>query len=832
MTHSFSLFGQNQLADSIYSQSPKTATFYEAWLDSYGSGDEVQTLKLIDSSIRYCKIEVPQNYQLRVELEYYKAQVMINNNLIDQSEAFVKQILKEYKDDTRGSKLGEGSFMVLLGAIYYMTQNHEKSIAISRRAIPLIDDYNYLIPAYSSMARSFMQQNETDSTIKYLKKSIDVIETSGDTTSYEYVIMLVSLAGVYSSNNMCERVYSLHERIQERLALYVAQFSLSPRHLGKTYSNISSSYLSCADYRKAIEFSKRANAHLESLKNHNPSFLTYDHLIEAYIKLGDYDSAATVGLKLIPMRQASMVLTTALLPEAEKDIFVDRKRTNLNQVLTILEEDSVSHMGLNIMVLDYWRFLKSFTMRSLGNIQKEVNNSRDTTQIESLNKWLTYRKAYYQKLRYGETDKNTDSNRNVMLSLEKEFYQTLQGHSEFERVPDMSWSELQSSLNEEELGVEFVRYRNIGRTGKWSYGAFLFDHKSKFPEFHFVCTEDSLKKVLSRMQYESEFKYIKRIYDQDSTLYSLIWSEIVQRKPKAKHLYVSMSGMLHGINHSALKSTGNTTLMDHITIDLLNSSGQLVGLPKPPFSFKTSQVSLFGGIQYSLDPGKKAVYVDTTSQFADLPNLRGSDWKPLPHSVVEVDRLYELLQNEVDSVYLFKDINATENALNRISDSTHLDILHISTHGLYLKKGVDNASHALTTTYTKSGLVMAGANTCYELKSNLKDFGDGVLTAPEISSLNLQSTKLVVLSSCESGLGLTNKIGELYGLQRAFKIAGVDYILYSLWKVSDETTMEFMVTFYQNLLKEGDIRQAFARAQMTMREKYSSYHWAAFQLIR
>ena len=108
---------------------------------------------------------------------------------------------------------------------------------------------------------------------------------------------------------------------------------------------------------------------------------------------------------------------------------------------------------------------------------------------------------------------------------------------------------------------------------------------------------------------------------------------------------------------------------------------------------------------------------------------------------------------------------------------------------------------------------------------------DGILTAKEISNLNLSNTKLVVLSACETGLGDVKGSEGVYGLQRAFKMAGVDYIIMSLWKVPDKETTEMMELFYNEMLDGLLISEAFRNAQNQMKQKYSPYYWAAFVLV-
>lgn len=111
---------------------------------------------------------------------------------------------------------------------------------------------------------------------------------------------------------------------------------------------------------------------------------------------------------------------------------------------------------------------------------------------------------------------------------------------------------------------------------------------------------------------------------------------------------------------------------------------------------------------------------------------------------------------------------------------------------------------------------------------------DGILTALEVSQLNLFNTELAVLSACETGLGEIVGDEGVYGLKRTFKIAGVKYLIISLWQVPDKETKEFMLLFYEELFKEGgaSIYEAFENAQRQMRDKYDPYFWAAFVLVR
>lgn len=131
----------------------------------------------------------------------------------------------------------------------------------------------------------------------------------------------------------------------------------------------------------------------------------------------------------------------------------------------------------------------------------------------------------------------------------------------------------------------------------------------------------------------------------------------------------------------------------------------------------------------------------------------------------------------------------------------------------------------------RSGLALAGANHAWKGKAAIPGKEDGILTAYEISQMDLSNTDLVVLSACETALGDLQGNEGVIGLQRAFKMAGVKQLILSLWKVPDKETVELMTLFYKNWTRGQPTREALRSAQLEMRKKYSPYYWAAFVLV-
>jgi len=128
--------------------------------------------------------------------------------------------------------------------------------------------------------------------------------------------------------------------------------------------------------------------------------------------------------------------------------------------------------------------------------------------------------------------------------------------------------------------------------------------------------------------------------------------------------------------------------------------------------------------------------------------------------------------------------------------------------------------------------MLTGASEAYKSKAGLDSSNNGIITSYEAMNLNLKGTNLVVLSACETGLGEI-KAGEgVYGLQRAFLVAGAEAIVMSLWKVDDAATQQLMNNFYSNLVKSGDKQKAFKQAQLQLMTKFKEpYFWGAFVMM-
>ena len=178
---------------------------------------------------------------------------------------------------------------------------------------------------------------------------------------------------------------------------------------------------------------------------------------------------------------------------------------------------------------------------------------------------------------------------------------------------------------------------------------------------------------------------------------------------------------------------------------------------------------------------------------------------------------------------LLLDKDGTETSFKNL-DGQHKQIVHIATHGFY------NAADATSDPLSRCGLYFAGADNVLQGEVIPAGVDDGVLTAQEISSLDLRGLHLVVLSACQTGEGEITGDG-VFGLQRGFKKAGAQSLLMSLWPVNDAATCLLMTEFYKNWISKGKtMREALEQAKQEVRSHKergwdAPKYWAAFILL-
>ena len=484
---------------------------------------------------------------------------------------------------------------------------------------------------------------------------------------------------------------------------------------------------------------------------------------------------------------------------------------------------------------------KGVIMLATEKVKTAINKSKDTLLIRKYEDWQSMKEQIAKLYSHNQAPKQLDSLLVIADKTEKEISRS---SAEFSRQfirKKYTWTDIQKTLKTGEAAIEVVRYQKFIPD---SAGRFLEEVMYAF----LVVTAKTINHpdvIVLKNGKDLENRFLKfyknsvLFNQEDKYSYKNFFEPLANylKQNKIEKFYLSPDGVYNQVNINTLRnsSTGKY-LVDEYIINLVTNTKELVertqktananssvllGFPK--FNLDTQQkenksASATGGSNRGLRGGLSR-YVDPQNGITVLPGTQR-----------EIEKISKLL--EASGPKVFVQLKASEEIAKQVNNPA---ILHIATHGYFLEddeKSKDEGGYVFNP-LLKSGLILAGAETYIRSGVTVDSLGnDGILTAYEAMNLNLDGTNLVVLSACETGLGEVRNGEGVYGLQRAFKLAGAKSVIMSLWNVDDDATQDLMMLFYKEFSTHGDAQEALRWAQRKLKNKYPlPFHWGAFVLV-
>lgn len=419
-------------------------------------------------------------------------------------------------------------------------------------------------------------------------------------------------------------------------------------------------------------------------------------------------------------------------------------------------------------------------------------------------------------------------------------------------------TQIQHSLRENEVAIEFVNYREwdgVKHTTNRPYCALLLRQDSKLPELIPLFEESEIIPLINA----SNQKQINKMYGYKGNgmiLAKKVWDKILPYIKQGETIYFSPSGFLQLVAIENLPYSENQTMANMHQMVRVSSTRELLNRKT---NHRQTTATLYGDILYDVDKKTMSAQSNKYPRYVSLRSVEESSNRgkadPLPWTKKEIESINTILKESKIQVHQYTSAEANEESFKALSGK-HRNVLHIATHGFFWS---DSTAHtkdyftrrALSIDRTiqpsidpliRCGLLFAGAQTAWSGHgADLpKGVQDGILTAKEISLLDLRDADLVVLSACETGKGEIYSDG-VFGLQRAFKQAGAQTIIMSLWPVHDKVTQLLMTEFYKNWIERHQSRrEAFLNAQTYVRTyRYKDnqpiyqnpYYWAGFIVV-
>ncbi|MBL7824963.1 MAG: CHAT domain-containing protein [Saprospiraceae bacterium] len=672
----------------------------------------------------------------------------------------------------------------------------------------------------------------------------------------------------------------LLERYDKAETLFVQALSIIEKNFGRDHPDYASCLLNFGYLNQSIgKYAKAESVFLEARKiiqsllgTQNLEYaMCLNNLIFLYAATNNFIEAEPLINELSLLNRTLLENATKHLSEHELGKYVQMFSEGNATVLSFAKNNHPEFSNLPKIYYDNSLFYKGFLLNSSDKIRKIA--SENSGAFERITQLKSYK--YQLSQEYTLPINERDQSKIVSLEakaddLEKELVRGVADYGQiFQQV---SWKNVHEKLVANEVGIEFIHYPVLGikNTDSIMYAALVISSDDQQPHYIKLFEESQLKKLFSKRQ-NSEL--LSELYASRGAtpiekvslegLYELIWKPLESLLRDVKTIYFAPTGLLHRINFDAIPVDTRITLSDKFSLKRLSSTRNLVFPDSSQFN-KNNTAILYGGINYTVDTNLFKIStlphellasneIKNYNSFTDRAFVhRNTDWEYLPGTEIEVNKLSELLEAANFSTAKFDGNVATEESFKMIGkEEISPRVLHIATHGFFFpdpvpsqksmnlqvqSRGIENGMvfKISDNPMIRSGLILAGGNYAWNNGKPIIQGGeDGILTAYEISQMNLSNTELVVLSACETGLGEIQGNEGVYGLQRAFKIAGTKYLIMSLWQVPDKQTSLLMTTFYKKWLEDKmSIPDAFHAAQKQLRDGgLEPYYWAGFVLV-
>lgn len=653
-------------------------------------------------------------------------------------------------------------------------------------------------------------------------------------------------------------IYSQEKEYDKALRLYQNLLDVREEEYGKEsidnadlLGKISMCYTNLDQPEKGRELMEQAYFMKVKLLGKDDPSLSYETslLATSYTYSGDYKKGVMYYQEAKRLTARQFATYFRFMTEQEKLNFLGSKMSELKQLQAIAVDNVKQYPAFADLAFEVELMMKGMVLESGNQIKKEIKRKNDPDLNAHYAKWQDMRAQLAVELIKPLVNRRPDFADLEAKAIQEE-KEILKALNLEEPVIEMDWKEIQSQLKKGEALVEYISYKSFIKEEN-RVAALLLKPGMAHPQLIELYAEKDLGNYLASKKKTSDEGMVTSLYGEkrgvsdidedfipdlsDDSLYAYVWHPLEDALAGSTTVYYSPSGSVHKVAVAALRDTSGKYLSERYALHTLSSARKLKEKQKLP---KFDEIFLIGGVNYDKLPGLNGTKNPNEGPAVVIRGGNGARaWSYLPGTKEEVTEIAGLVKKGNWQVTLQTDQMAFEEGV-KTTMQQGASILHISTHGYFFPAGADapgerpSMYQVADNPLLRSGLLLSGANVSWTGQQLPEGRDDGVLTAFEVSTMDLSGTGLAVLSACQTGLGDIEGSEGVFGLQRAFKQAGVEYVMMSLWQVPDKETVEFMSQFYSKLAEGMKVEEAFNAAQAIMRDKYDPYYWAAFVLVR
>jgi CHAT domain-containing protein len=714
-----------------------------------------------------------------------------------------------------------GHALLTLANIREDAGDHDEAERLDRRAVSIFEategtDSLMFAILLNNLGNTYLNKKQYPQAEPYFLRSLAIIEKIEGADSLRVAIALQNL-GVAARNR---RDYARAEEYYLR-ALAIRQKALPADHpdIASNLNNLAILYNLHGDVPRALETHFRA---LEIWENATGPYsggtlTSLGNIARTYAGAGDVTRALAYQQRADAVLEMQLVLNLAVGSERQKLAFVDSVTERTDRTISLNLDAApanpqASALAALVLLQRKGRVLDAMT-DTLGTLRQRAGEPEDRGLLDQLSATT----AQLARVALNSAAAMTGAARRAAIKDLETKKETLEAaiseHSaEFRAVArPVTLAAVQAAIPTDAVLIEFAVFRPFDPKAEaasdWygppHYAAYVIGHEAA-P--HGVdlgvaapidASIDAWRQAL-RDPTRTDAVHLGRAVDQR------VLQPLVAWLGDASRLLVSPDGDLNLVPFEALVGPDRRYRIERHAITYLTSGRDLLRMQVPRDSRREPLVIA--------DPffGEPAEGPAASKRGALTPPLYFS---PLAATAEEG----RMIKGLFPGATVLTGPRASKDALTRAGAPS---ILHIASHGFFL---TDSAT--IQNPLLRSGLALAGAN----LSPGAT--GGGILTALEASNLNLWGTRLVTLSACDTGVGQVRNREGVYGLRRAFFLAGAESLVMSLWPVSDYVTRQVMTAYYGGLKKGLGRGDALRQAQLALIHQPNRHHpffWAGF----
>lgn len=733
-----------------------------------------------------------------------------------------------------------------VGWYYYRLHNYDKANQLYAEAKYLYEKNLDLGYRYANLLSNYsIIQSDLGNTLwakMFVDMAKDIYVESERTDSLSLSVILDNVASIYNQLGFNdEAISTLYQ------ALEIRPKTSKNDGLPELLCNLGTIYFNQKKYDEAVKYFKDAFDLEHSINNVLGSGM---NLAWTQYILNDKECLKT-SQTLSDSIISDAIGKFTYLSNEERELYWLYNNIRLSMVNAIFANASNgSNTGA---IYNNSLFAKGLLLKTSNQIKRDIMNNGD----ESSKRLLVKMTSLEQELnRNNNTQNRIEQIKDSINIIDKQLTKANASYLSFKEELSPDWTRIKRSLSKDEAAIEFVQIPviyedSIPEPFEYRYYGLIIRKNAQAPALVPLCTEEELQELLANKSHIKLDRFIKNLYSTGPSklysgekLYNCIWASLEKELNGVKTIYYSPVGQLNSISFNALMSD-SIALNEKYSLRLLSSTSEVVQIKKDSHE-KISDAVVYGGIVYDLSDDQmvaEARGYDITSNGLttqlELDKER-SGWNYLSGTEEEAKNINMTLDSVGVATTLYMGAHANEESIKSLSGKSPF-LLHIATHGFFLSDPKQIAVNPFmqnqerngsANLLQRSGLLFAGANKTWVKGESVRGIEDGILTAEEISKLDLSTTEIVSLSACETGLGEIISTEGVFGLQRAFKLSGVRTLIMSLWKVPDTATSKLMTSFYKNWSSGMEVHKAFIDAQKKIKDEYSSpYYWAGFVML-